>query len=184
MKINMIAVMLLIGVGTGIQPVLGFLFGAGKRERFKAVLKFSLLFSVALSMVMTVICYFGAGPMVNAFLNEPNAYSYGMKFARTLIISGPILGVLFVLTNTIQAMGAAVPSLILSVSRQGLLYIPVLILFSKIFDSASMLVAAQPVTDYMATMISAVLYRIAYRKYFIDNSYQLHMKSLLGHTGI
>jgi putative MATE family efflux protein len=53
MKVNMIAVMLLIGVGAGIQPVLGFCFGAGNRKRFSAVLKFSLLFSVALSLVMT-----------------------------------------------------------------------------------------------------------------------------------
>ena len=169
-KVNMITVILLIGVGTGIQPVLGFCFGAGNRERFNAVLKFSLLFSVALSVVMTAICYFGAGPIVSAFLDDPDAHSYGMRFARILIISGPILGVLFVLTNTIQAMGAAKPSLILSVSRQGLVYIPVLFLFSKFFDSAAMLVAAQPVTDYIATVISVALYITAYRKYFIHES--------------
>ncbi|MGE4354816.1 MAG: MATE family efflux transporter [Oscillospiraceae bacterium] len=165
-KVNMITVILLIGVGTGIQPLLGFCFGAGNRKRFSQVLKFSLWFSVGLSIFMTVICYFGAGPMVSAFLSDPSAHSFGMKFARILILSGPILGILFVLTNTIQAMGAAIPSLILSVSRQGLIYLPVLILFNKIFDSAAMLVAAQPVTDYMATILAVVLYCVAYHKYF------------------
>ena len=87
--------------------------------------------------------------MVNAFLEQPEAYDYGMKFARTLIISGPVLGILFVMINTIQAMGAAIPSMILSISRQGLLYIPVLFTFHAIFGSAEMLVMAQPVTDYM-----------------------------------
>jgi Na+-driven multidrug efflux pump len=89
-----------------------------------------------------------------------------MEFARILILSGPILGIMFVLTKTIQAMGAAIPSLILSVSRQGLVYIPVLLLFSKIFNSAAMLAAAQPVTDYIASFIAFVLYITAYRKYF------------------
>ena len=179
MKVNMIAVMLLIGVGTGIQPVLGFCFGAGNRKRFNAVLKFSLMFSVALSLVMTAVCYFGASPMVSAFLQDPDAYAYGMQFARILILSGPILGILFVLVNTLQAMGAAIPSLILSVSRQGLIYIPVLFLFSHIFDSAAMLVASQPVTDYMATFIAFVLYTVVYRRYFAGKNSQAQSEGTL-----
>lgn len=166
MKVNMVAVMLLIGVGTGIQPLLGYNFGAGNRKRFLGILRFSLIFAVCLSVVMTVICYLGAGPMVNAFLTEPEAYSYGIQFARMLIIAGPILGVLFVLINTIQAMGAALPSLILSISRQGLLYIPVLFSLNALFSSARTLVLAQPVTDYLAVALSIVLMVVSYRKYF------------------
>lgn len=55
MKVNMVAVMLLIGVGTGIQPLLGYNFGAGNRKRFMSVLKFSLVLAVVLSLVMSVI---------------------------------------------------------------------------------------------------------------------------------
>ena len=47
MKVNMIAVMLLIGVGTGIQPLLGYCFGAGNSKRYRSVLKFSLCFAYA-----------------------------------------------------------------------------------------------------------------------------------------
>ncbi len=158
--------MLLIGVGIGIQPLLGYNFGAGNRRRFMGVLRFSLILAAALSLVMSVLCYLGAGPMVNAFLDSPNVYGFGMEFARTLIISGPVLGVLFVMINTIQAMGAAVPSLILSVSRQGLLYIPVLFAFHRIFGTASSLVLAQPVTDYLSTALSIVLFILTYRRSF------------------
>ena len=166
MKVNMIVVMLLIGVGTGLQPLLGYCFGARNRKRFVGVLKFSLVLVIILSAVMTVLCYLGAGPMVKAFLEDADAYAYGMEFARTLIISGPVLGILFVLVNTIQAMGAAIPSLILSISRQGLVYIPVLFIFNQIFGTARMLVMAQPVTDYMAVLLSAILFLVAYHKYF------------------
>lgn len=166
MKVNMIAVMLLIGVGTGIQPLLGYCFGAGNRKRFKGVLRFSIFMSILLSALMTTICYFGAGPMVNAFLKEANAYQYGMEFARTLILSGPVLGVLFVMINTIQAMGAAMPSLILSISRQGLLYIPIVFSFSYLYDSPKMLVMAQPITDYLTVALSLILYFISFKKLF------------------
>lgn len=166
MKVNMIAVMLLIGLGTGVQPLLGYNFGAGNRERFKSILKFSLIFAVSLSVVMTVICYVFAGPMVSAFLEEPSAYDFGMQFARIYIISGPILGVLFVMINTIQAMGAAVPSLILSISRQGLLFMPVLFTFNAVFGTARSLAMAQPVTDYLAAALSVVLAVLSFKKYF------------------
>jgi putative MATE family efflux protein len=166
MKVNMVAVMLLIGVGTGIQPLLGFNFGAGNRRRFIGILRFSLILALTMSIVMSILCYLGAGPMVNAFLEDEAAYELGMQFARTLIISGPILGILFVLVNTIQSMGAAIPSLILSICRQGIIYMPILFLFNAVFNSAKMLVLAQPVADYLSTLTAVILAVISYRKYF------------------
>lgn len=166
MKVNMIVVMLLIGLGTGIQPVLGYCFGAGNRKRYMAVLKFSLMLAFGLSAVMTVICYCGAGPLVHAFLEDADAFSYGMSFARIYIYSGPVMGILFVFINAIQSTGAALPALILSISRQGIIYLPVLFLFRSIFDSPAMLAAAQPITDYLSTALAVALFIFTYRKYF------------------
>lgn len=170
MKVNMIVVMLLIGLGSGIQPLLGYCFGAGNRKRYLSVLKFSLCLAFGLSLIMTAICYFGAGPLVLAFLDNPDASGYGIAFARIYIYSGPVMGLLFVFINAIQSTGAAVPSLILSVSRQGLLYIPILLVFGRIFDSAPMLAAAQPVTDYLSTLLAVILFSITYKKYFSKKS--------------
>lgn len=166
MKVNMIVVMLLIGLGTGIQPLLGFCFGAKNKKRYMAVLRFSLCLAFGLSLVMTVICYCGAGPLVTAFLDNADAYEYGMQFARIYILSGPVMGILFVMINAIQSTGAAVPSLILSISRQGILYMPILFVFSHIFDSARMVAMAQPVTDYLSTTLAVILFIVTCRKYF------------------
>ena len=166
MKVNMIVVMLLIGLGTGIQPVLGYCFGAGNRKRYMDVLKFSLALAFGLSAVMTVICYCGASPLVHAFLEDPDAFAYGMSFARIYIYSGPVMGLLFVFINAIQSTGAALPALILSISRQGIIYLPVLFLFRNLFDSAKMLAAAQPITDYLSTALAVALFLFTCRKYF------------------
>ena len=168
MKVNMIVVMLLIGVGTGIQPLLGYCYGARNRKRYLAVLKFSLILALCMSAVMTVICYAGAGPLVRAFLENEDAFTFGMTFARIYIYSGPILGVLFVMINAIQSVGAALPSLILSISRQGLLYLPILFTINALFNSPRNLAMAQPLTDYLATVLSIVLFIITYKKYFKD----------------
>jgi Na+-driven multidrug efflux pump len=176
MKVNMIVVMLLIGLGSGVQPLLGYCYGARNRKRYLAVLKFSLCLAFCLSAVMTVICYCGASPLVNAFLDNADAFGYGMSFARIYIYSGPILGILFVLVNAIQSTGAALPSLILSISRQGLLYIPILLTFRAVFDTPQTLALAQPVTDYLATTLAAILFFITYKKYFknFDQTAQGH----------
>jgi len=165
MKVNMIVVMLLIGLGTGIQPLLGYCYGAGNGKRYMEVLRFSLCLAFGLSVVMTVICYCGAGPLVTAFLDNADAFGYGMSFARIYIYSGPILGILFVFVNAIQSTGAAMPALILSVSRQGLLYIPTLFGFHRLFHTAQTLALAQPVADYLSTILAAVLFFFIYRRY-------------------
>ncbi len=170
MKVNMIVVMLLIGLGTGIQPILGYCFGAGNRKRFLDVLKFSMILAFAISAVMTAVCYCGADPLVHAFLEDEDAFSYGMSFARIYIYSGPVIGLMFVFVNAIQSAGAALPALVLSISRQGLIYLPVLFLFRRIFDSAVMLAAAQPITDYMTTLLSVVLFWFTYKKYFPNHT--------------
>ncbi len=166
MKVNMIVVMLLIGLGTGIQPLLGYCFGARNKKRYVDILKFSLCLAFCISIVMTIICYFGAAPLVTAFLDNADAFDYGFSFSRIYIISGPILGILFVMINAIQSTGAALPSLILSISRQGLLYLPILMTLNHISHTANMLVYAQPITDYLATAFSILLFIITYKKYF------------------
>ncbi len=166
MKVNMIVVMLLIGLGTGIQPLLGYCYGAGNRKRYMAVLKFSVILAFCMSAVMTAICYFGAAPLVKAFLEEEMAFNYGFSFSRIYILSGPILGILFVFINAIQSTGASLPSLILSISRQGLLFLPILFTLSKIFDEPAKIALAQPITDYFATTLSIILFIFTVKKYF------------------
>ncbi|MBP3621116.1 MAG: MATE family efflux transporter [Lachnospiraceae bacterium] len=158
MKVNMIVVMLLIGLGTGVQPLLGYCFGAGNKKRYMAVLRFSLMLALGLSLIMTLICYIFALDLVKVILDDPAALDFGRSFSRIYILSGPIMGVLFVMINAIQSTGAALPSLILSISRQGLLYMPILYTFTKIFDEARMMALAQPVTDYLAALVAIILF--------------------------
>lgn len=166
MKVNMIVVMLLIGLGTGIQPLLGYCYGARNRKRFLAVLRFSLFLAFCLSAVMTIICYCGAGPLVKAFLDNQDAYLYGLSFARIYIYSGPILGLMFVFINAIQSTGAALPSLILSISRQGILYMPILFAVQMLHNTPQSLAAVQPITDYLATALATILFFVTYKRYF------------------
>lgn len=171
MKIGMILAMILMGIGIGIQPVLGYCFGAGFHKKFKEIMKYTLIFAFTISVVLTIVVYAFSQNLVNAFVTDINAYSYGLKFVWIFTISGPILGLIFVVLNALQAIGAAYPSLIVSISRQGIIYIPLLFIFGAVFKNAAMITAAQPVADLITLIIAIILYLHTTKKEFAEETY-------------
>ena len=168
-KMGMMLAILLVGFGLGVQPLFGYFYGAGNRKRFMETLKYSLVLSTVISLVLTAVVYQGTTLFIGAFLEKGEAYTLGVEFTRILIYGGPVLGMLFVFNNAVQGMGRALPSLILSVSRQGLIYIPLLFMIDRISDSPTMLIAAQPIADFITVAAAAILFSHAFRTGFSDS---------------
>lgn len=163
MKVTMMTGMVCIGLGQGVQPLLGYCVGAENWERYRKVLRFSLIFAFLLSTVLTVVCYMFTGQIVSVFLTDPAAFDYGVSFARILLCTSFLFGVFYVLTNALQASGAAKESLIVSISRQGLIYIPVMYLLGALFQETG-LIWAQPVADILSLGLAIFLYLRKFRK--------------------
>lgn len=155
-KVLMITSLAAIGIGQGVQPLLGYCYGARNRKRFMSALRFSSIFGIALCAAMTIVCYILAPQIVSLFLTDKGALSSGVLFARVMMSTGWLFGVFYVFINALQAMGAAMPSLIVSISRQGLIYIPVVFLM-KVLVGMNGLVWAQPVAD-VSSLILVVFY--------------------------
>ena len=163
MKVTMITGMICIGFGQGIQPLLGYCVGAKNWKRYKESFRFSVIFGFALSTLMTVICYLFDRQIVSAFLSEPEALSYGIEFSRILLTTSFLFGMFYVLSNALQAMGAATAALIINMSRQGLIYIPAIFILQSVIGMDGLL-WAQPVADVLSVILVVILYRIALRK--------------------
>ena len=156
-KVVMLTGMLCIGFGQGVQPLLGYCIGAKLWERFKKIMRFSLIFALSLSIVMTVVCYIFSDWLVSVFLTEPQAFDYGVLFVRILLTTSFLFGVFYVLANALQAAGAATASLIVNLSRQGIIYIPALFILKPLLGAIG-LVWAQPVADLLSLVLVAVIY--------------------------
>ncbi len=165
-RAGMLLAMALIGIGSGVQPLFGYFYGSKNKKRFLETLKFTTSVAIITSIILTILVYFNTDAIVRAFLKNDEAFSYGVSFVRMLVISGPVIGILFVMNNAIQGMGAWLPSLLLSVSRQGLVYIPMLFVFDKIYGNAKMLIMAQPVADYLSVILGVLLFSYVYRTGF------------------
>ena len=162
-KVTMITGMICIGLGQGVQPLLGYCVGAKNWERFRKALRFSLVFALAISVVMAGVCYLFVEQIVSLVLTNEAAFDFGCQFSRILLTTSFLFGVYYVLTNTLQAMGAATPSFIINLSRQGLLFIPTLLLLESILGLNGLL-WAQPVVDVLSLVLAVVLYIPIYRK--------------------
>lgn len=163
MKIVMITGMVSMGIGQGVQPLLGYCVGAKTWERFKKYMKFAFCFATILGVSLTMLCYVFTNQIVGVFLTDPNAFDYAVEFARILLSTGPVFGIFYVLTNALQAMGAAMPSLIINISRQGLIYIPALFLLNAILG-VNGLVWAQPIVDVISLVVGIGMYSKVSRK--------------------
>lgn len=163
MKVTMITGMICIGFGQGVQPLLGYCTGARNWDRFQRSLRFSVIFALMLSTVMTILCYVFTGQIVSAFLTETAAYDYAVHFARILLTTSFLFGMFYVFSNALQAMGAALSALIINLSRQGFVYIPCLYIFNSLFGVNGLL-WAQPAADIVSVILVIVLFGITYRK--------------------
>lgn len=167
MKCTMITTMVCIGIGMGIQPILGFAIGAGQKERYHAIFKFSMIFAFIVSAVLTLVCYLALTPIVNAFVTDPEAFEYAYEFSAVLISTSVIVAMLFVLSNALQAAGAATAALIINVSRQGFFFLPILFIMGHL-QGMNGLVYAQPIADVCTLVLSAVIYHKASKTFFLD----------------
>ena len=95
-----------------------------------------------------VCCREAAGYMAEAeqMLLHAAAYDYGVSFAHILLCTSFLFGVFYVLTNALQARGAATESLIVNISRQGLIF------------HETGLIWAQPVADVLSLLLAIGLY--------------------------
>lgn len=157
MKVVIITGMVCMGLGQGVQPLLGYCVGAKLWERFKKVLKFSVLFALCLSAVLTGICYIFTDKIVSVFLTNETAFDYAVRFSQILFTTSILFGVFYVMTNALQAMGAAAEALIINISRQGIIFIPAVFILETAVGLNG-LVWAQPAADILSLLIAVVLY--------------------------
>lgn len=156
-KANMFITFLQLGLANGVQPLLGYNYGAGNRERFIAVDRFTKKCCLIVGILATALFFVLREPIIRLFINDADIIYYGVKMLVAYMLSGPFIGILFVNMNCLQSTGNAFPATILSVLRQGLLLIPVLYLLNAV-AGLNGVIYGQALTDYVAVILSVVIW--------------------------
>ncbi len=162
-KILMIVSMLGIGFSAGVQPILGFCYGAKKKDRFYKFLRFSALFTTGVCLLISIVCFIFSKPIVDGLLNEKAAMDAGLHFTKIMLLTVWLTGAFVVFQNTLQAIGAAMPALLASLLRQAIVYIPLLFIM-KSFLGSDGIIWAQPVCDVASLVLIILMLSIRLKK--------------------
>lgn len=158
MKANMLVVFLQFGVAMGTQPLIGYNFGAKNFARMKHIMRFAMLCTLLIGSLMTGLYIIFSHSIIRRFV--PGAYDVidlGCRMLNALMMSGPFLGILFMFSFTFQAMGKALPSLALAVSRQGFVFLPMLFIGRAVAGLYGV-IYAQPVADIISILMALCMF--------------------------
>ncbi|MBR3148542.1 MAG: MATE family efflux transporter, partial [Eubacterium sp.] len=148
MKANMLVVMLQLGLAQGVQPLVGYCYGAKNYTRMKKSIWFSMLCNIIIGASMTAFYIFFRRQVISMFIDNADVIEYGTKMLTALMTSGAFLGIMFIINFSFQGMGKGFQSLMLAVGRQGVIYLPLLIIMDKLIGIDG-IIWAQPVADYV-----------------------------------
>lgn len=163
MKVNSLLISFFVGMAQGSQPIVGYNYGANKLHRSKAVFKLSSLICFAVAAVGTVFFQFFPEYIIAIFGSSDNSYiEFAMSTMRIFLSMIMLNGVQMTISNYFSAIGKPIKGVILSMIRQVILIIPLMLILPKYFGLNGVLYAA-PITDFTAFVLAAILIIIEFR---------------------
>lgn len=159
-KVYLLIVFIHMGIANGIQPLLGYCFGAKKKERFIKIFNFSGFLTILIGTVLTAVYIIFSSEIIEFFINDREVIEYGKKMLIATSVSGPILGILFLCINSMQAVERPFPATLVSICRQGFIFIPLLYVLDKIFGLNG-INFTQAAADYISIILSMILLKLS-----------------------
>lgn len=156
MKIMTIGTFVFMGFSAGCQPLVGYNYGCGNISRVKEIIKKGIVITSIIGISLALVFAIFANALIGLFASDADVINKGAIILRALIISLPFVGGQMISTTSAQSMGKVVVAFILSISRQGILYMPLLVILNKLFGFSGF-IYAQPVTDIIMLVFSAIL---------------------------
>lgn len=158
LKINMIVLLVMIGFAFGAQPLLGYNYGAHNTKRLKEIIKFDLFVEITFAVITSIILALFTASFIKIFMNDPSIIQAGTLMLRFLLLSSPCVGIILVFTTLFQSEGKALPALLLSIGRQGIVF-AIFLLLSNIFGYYG-IISSQMIADIITAIIALILYKI------------------------
>ncbi|WP_270912595.1 MATE family efflux transporter [Allofournierella sp. CML151] len=156
-KLDMVPIMLSVGLAQGVAPLVGYHFGAGRRDQMARLMRTATLYAILLGAVfLATFCLLGA-QLASIFLHDEVLIRQAGHFITVLGLSAPMVGIINTVTSYFQALGAALKSLAITMMRNAVLFIPAVILLNH-FWQLSGVIAAQPIVETILAVVCVIMY--------------------------
>lgn len=163
-RVAFIFVMVTMGVNQGMQPIAGYNYGAQKLDRLIRVLTLAMIAGTCVTTAGFLVAQFCPRLCVSLFTHDPELQSMSVNGLRILMAAMPIVGYQMVITNFFQSIGMAKISILLSLSRQLLLLLPLLVILPPLFGIDGVWMS-MPVSDTLSALLALFMMTRYMRKF-------------------
>ena len=163
-KVCFIFVMVNTGLNQGMQPIAGYNYGAMKFDRLMQVLKLAVIAGTCITTCGFLVAEFIPGPCARLFTTDPELIRLSVNGMRIMMAAFVLVGSQMVITNFFQSIGMAKISMFLSLSRQMIFLLPMLLLL-PLFLGVDGIWWAMPISDTIAEIVAVVMMMTYMRKF-------------------
>lgn len=161
LKAIMIVQLVLVGFAFGGAPLYGYLYGGGHEERLRRLTRFVLIWMAGLGLGLSLPLVLFSPAVLALFIQVPSIISQGALMLKWqcagLVLAGPVL----FLTVLFQTTGQVVPSYVLALSRQGILFLLVLWILQAALGYTGVL-ASQALADLISALLALLLFHFRF----------------------
>ena len=157
-RISFLFFMVIFGLNQGMQPIAGYNYGAMHFDRLMQVLKYAMIAATVVSTAGWIVSEAFPYYCARVFTTDKELISIAERGLRVANITLPIVGYQIVVTNFFQSIGKAKVSIFLSLSRQLIFLLPLLILLPTLFGLDGVW-ASMPASDTVAAVVAFVIMR-------------------------
>lgn len=159
LKVSMIVLLVLTGLAFGGQPMFGYYFGSGNRKKLRELLRFCMGFISITAIILTAAVFSLSKVLMRAFIDNETIVREGTLMLRWQVVSMVFVGIVLLITIIFQSAGKVAGSFILSVSRQGVVFLAVLLIAVQIGGYTG-IIAAQAIADVLSAILALFLLRV------------------------
>lgn len=151
------------GLTQGMQPIVGYNYGARNYDRVARAFKLAMIATTAICAIGTTFCMVFASPLASAFTKAPDVHALARWALRVACMAFPFIGVPITSTTYFQAIGRAKVAIVLSFLRQALLLIPLIFLLPVLFGARAIWFAS-PISDFASAIVVFVVVAFELRR--------------------
>lgn len=156
-SLAMIFLMPIFGINQGMQPIIGYNYGAKKYSRVKETVKYGIIAATIIVTIGFLVVETFPEKLFQIFNNSPELLETGIPGMRIFLCMLPLVGGQIIVTNYFQSIGKVKISMLLSLLRQVILLIPCLIII-PIFKGLTGVWLAGPVSDFLSVIITIIIF--------------------------
>ncbi|MDR3253533.1 MAG: MATE family efflux transporter [Endomicrobium sp.] len=157
-------VVIIFGLNQGMQPIVGYNYGTALYGRAAEVLKKTIIVAVVVMLFGFIFVELFPRLVVSAFTSEKNLIDVTVRGLRYVFMFLPLVGFQMVVTTFFQSIGVAHKSIFLSLTRQVLFLIPLLIILPKFMNNILGVWISMPISDLIAFFVAVLMLAVHWRK--------------------